>query len=147
MAARTARRAASRARSSHLQLLSLSCALLASLGCGDSTDPVPTCGTFGAATGPELTVGAGLTPTIRWSPNCLATGIFVVRTDGDVPVEPVWLVRTRPGAAGFESGQVYGATPAMAAVEVAPVALTAGASYVVSISIDGATAAVSEFTR
>ena len=127
----------------------LAAILVAFLGCSDASDPARPCGTFGAGTGPELTVGTGLTPTITWAPNCLATGIFVVRTDdASVPTEVVWNVRARAGEAGFESRQVYGTTPPRAEVLVAPKALVPGGSYVASISINGSgvTAAVRSFT-
>lgn len=121
--------------------------VVAFLGCSDASDPAPACGTFGAGTGPELAVGTGITPAITWAPNCVATGIFVVRTDeASAPAEVVWNVRTRAGEAGFDSRQVFGTTPPRTEALVAPKALVPGGTYVASISIDGVTAAVRDFT-
>ena len=115
-------------------------------GCGDdSNEPARPCERFDA--GPELSVGPGATPTFTWAPSCLATSIYVVRNSGPVVGQAVWHVETPGGAAGFPSGQVYGTTPPRANVRVAPAALEAGQSYIVSIYIDGAASAVRAFTR
>lgn len=120
-------------------------ALLATLpGCGDSTDPVPACGAFGS--GPEITVGAGLTPSITWTPRCLVTAIQVARTGG--PAEEMWSVLSDDFDAGFGPGQTYGVTPRGTRVLVAPKPLVAGSTYVVSVYVEGQrVSAVRQFQR
>jgi hypothetical protein len=120
--------------------------IVAASGCGDSADPVPPCGAFGSATAPELSVGAGLTPTFTWSPNCVVTRLYVTR--GDLSFgEPVWDVELPSDPSGFASGVVYGRAPRGAIVRSGPVPLEAGAGYVVSVSFNGPTSAVRPFSR
>ena len=94
-----------------------------------------------------MTVSDGLTPTFSWSPQCLATGLRVVRIDTNPP-EEIWDVRRETLTAHIRAPEHFGITPPGMTVTVAAKPLVAGAKYVVQLYGErGEVAAYVSFTR
>jgi hypothetical protein len=103
-------------------LLTAAACCVTALSCGDSTEPC------GAPL--SLSVSAGVAPTFSWSPDC-AVAALVVSEDGNSSVK--WHVEA--SANEIESGVQFGQTPPGANALVAPVPLTSGTTYVVSLGV------------
>ena len=82
-------------------------AILALVACGDSTtEPLRKCVGQGSGT---VSVDTGVTPVIRWSPDCLAAGITVV--DRDLVEEPTVRWQINSDNDSIASGVRYGDMP------------------------------------
>jgi len=112
-------------------------------GCGDST------GLSGAeCTGPvDVSVSAGTTPTISWTPRCRLGLVGVEAEDGDV-----WVITT-PGRNGINAAVRYGIVPSGATSDAPAVPLIAGQPYNVFVGLhtgpdedDGVIVGVQTFT-
>ncbi len=115
-------------------------ALVASVGCSDSTGP----GSGGLCTSDvAVTVSAGTTPRFTWTPACRVLGLLVEEDASDM-----WFLDGT--GAGIASGVTYGSVPSGASQESPALPLLTGTTYEVILfrgTPDNATiAAMEEFT-
>ncbi len=106
----------------HLTRLLLAAPLLLLPACGGTS--LPDC--TGAVT---VTASSGLTPSFSWNPKCQLEGLVVTGPSG-----VVWSIEGTSQTNSISPPVRYGSTPGGARLLVAATALTAGASYQVTVS-------------
>ena len=99
-------------------------ALVALAGCADPTAPEPLDPCTGAVT---VSVTAGTTPRISWSPACNVIFMIVEEDAADL-----WMVLANADA-GFGPGIDYGTAPSGGTQDEAAIALALGVEYVITL--------------
>lgn len=109
------------------------------MGCGgDANAPDAGCDDNVA-----VSVGAGLTPTFRWVPQCAVSDLVVLAGEGPPTFEQVsalWSLASPPDRYGLpnnrlHSGVVYGQPPMEGGQASTAVPLAAGTSYTVYVEV------------
>ena len=80
-----------------------------------------------------ISVGAGVQPLIKWTPNCRAEYLTVVHPDPSGGDLARWAIRARTVGQGAASPIQYGQAPSSMNVEFGPSPLVAGTEYRVDI--------------
>ena len=105
-------------------VLLLGVVLSRTLGCSNSTEPLPEC------TG-DVQVGVieGSVPEFNWTPQCSLSSLVVF----DASDNPLWNVHAPAGTNSLQAPLRYGTVPSGATQEGALVELTPGVGYIVRV--------------